>query len=204
MQKVVNRLSAVAVKLDDNNELDVLVFDDGVREAEAATPDKFGNYVQNCILAKRWNMGGTNYAPFIKKAVENYFDPSTATAVMENAKGILGALKGIFGFGSKTEAPKPAGSSKSKSGFPILCIVITDGENFDKNETTALLTQMQDKNIYWQFVGIGHETFSYLKETADKLPNVGFFPIENLETVKDMELYKQLLNEEFAAWMRKF
>lgn len=204
VEKTIGRISAVAVKFDDNGELDVLVFEDGVREASPATPRNFGSYVSNNILNQGWRMGGTNYSPFIQKAVENYFDRNIASAVVDNAKGILGALKNAFGFGKKEIVPAASTGAKSKSGFPVLVIIVTDGENFDKSETTALLTQMQDKDIYWQFVGIGYERFSYLQKIANDLPNVGFFSIPNIETVKDMELYKNLLSEEFAAWVKKF
>jgi hypothetical protein len=115
----------------------------------------------------------------------------------------MDTLKDVFGFGKKN-TPVVSSGNKSTSGLPVLVIVVTDGENFDKAETTALLAGMQDKDIYWQFVGIGSERFAYLKKIADDLPNVGFFSIENIETVKDMELYKNLLNEEFAAWVKKF
>ena len=63
---------------------------------------------------------------------------------------------------------------------------------------------MQDKDIYWSFVGIGNEQFTYLRELANKLPNVGFFDIHNLDEVKDMELYKQLLSNEVSEWFKKF
>lgn len=203
VQKTVNRLSAVAVKFDDNQELDVLVFHDGVHEAKPATPALFGTYVDQEIVRK-FQMGGTNYAPFIEKAIENYFGSNVASSIIDGTKSIMGALAGAFGFGKKTVAPVSTTSNKSTSGFPIFCIVVTDGENSDKDKTTALLKQMGDKNIYWQFVGIGNERFTYLQKTADELPNVGFFKIDDIENIKDLELYKELLNEEFAAWVQKF
>jgi hypothetical protein len=199
VQRVMDRISAIAVKFDDNQELDVMVFSNGVTEAESATPEMFGSYVKTELLNKgKVPFGGTNFAPFINKVVENYFSPS----ILAGVTSVLGALKGVFGFGSKPAAPTTGG--KSTSGYPIFCIVMTDGENSDPDESRKLLSAMQDKDIYWQFVGIGHENFRFLKKIADELPNVGFFEIKDIETVKDMDLYKSLVNEEFAAWIKKF
>jgi hypothetical protein len=196
VQKTVDRISAVAVKFDDNQELDVMVFSNDVNEAASATPEMFGSYVQKQLIEKKLvQFGGTDYVPFINQVVENYFSKNTSVS------GIVGTLKGIFGFGKKDA---PVSSAKSDSGFPIFCIVITDGENGDQAETRNILEAMKDKDIYWQFVGIGDESFRFLKKIGDDLPNVGFFSIPNLETVKDMELYKELVNEEFAAWITKF
>lgn len=205
VQKTVNRVSAVAVKFDDNQELDVFVFSNGVREAAAARPEMFGTYVDKHIIkAGLAEFGGTNYAPFIHEVVKKYFTASVISSVTEAATGIFGALKGLFASKPAAPAQQPTTGAKSASGLPIFCIVVTDGENYDQSETTALLKAMQDKNVYFQFVGIGRENFSYLKRTADALPNVGFYALENLESVKDMELYKNLLSEEFAAWVKKF
>ena len=206
VQKTVNRISAVAVKFDDNSELDVMVFSNNVNEAKSATPEMFGAYVQTELLKKNLvQFGGTEFAPMINQVVENYFSPTIMNSIVESSGSILRALKGIFS-SSKPEPAKTVNtSSKSTSGYPIFCIIITDGDNSDKTETTKLLEHMQDKDIYWQFVGIGNDTrFDYVRNLGDVLPNVGFFHIPNLEEMKDMELYKNLLNEEFSEWIKKF
>ena len=53
-------------------------------------------------------------------------------------------------------------------------------------------------------VGIGSERFKWLKEIADKYPNVGFVKIDNLEKITDEDFYLQLLNEEFCNWVKQF
>ena len=209
MQNTVNRIAAVALQFDDNGELDTAAFSNSVTEAPVVTLNNVDGYVKRELLDKRrLAFGGTNFAPIITHAIEQYFDSNTAQAVKASASSVVGALKNVFGFGKKEAAPAAAptsGNGKSKSGLPVYVIIITDGDNFDENATTALLTQMQDKNIYWQFVGIGTATtFKYCNEVADALPNVGFFPIPDLNAMKDMELYKKLMNPEFAEWMKKF
>lgn len=218
VQKTVDRLSAVAVKFDDNQELDVSIFSSGVNEAEPATPAMFGSYVDQELLRKNLvPFGGTYYVPFINLVVEKYFSQTLVAEVktiMEKveiaSKGVFGALKDAL-FGKKTEevekevtTTKTVSTDRSVSGLPIFVIVITDGENGDQSATTALLKKMENKNVYWQFVGIGNTRFPYLEQVAKELPNVGFFSIQDLATVKDMDLYKQLVSEEFAKWAKKF
>lgn len=206
VQNVVNRIMAVACKFDDNQELDVWVFSNGVKEAEPAVPAMFGTYVQDELLRKSLvDMGGTEYAPFIRSVIQKYFTANGATKAKEAAKSIFGALKSIFTSDAPASTPAPqATGSVAACGYPVFIIVITDGENSDQGVTAGLLQSMQDKDVYWQFVGIGNENFRYLQNIADKLPNVGFFAIKDIEAVKDMELYKELVSEEFAAWINKF
>jgi hypothetical protein len=203
VQKTVDRISAIAVKFDDNEELDVMVFSDGVTKAKSATTEMFGSYVKSELIDKRLvPFCGTNFAPFINQVMKDYF--SKNDSVSDIAGGIMSALKDVLGFGKKEKPKAPEYAAKSNSGYPIFVICITDGQNSDIVASTCLLTAMQDKDIYWQFVGIGNERFAYCEKLARDLPNVGFFKIDNLETVKDMELYKNLMSEEFALWINKF
>lgn len=209
VQNTLNRIAAVALQFDDNGELDTATFSNSISEAPVVKLNNVDGYVQRELIGKnRVAFGGTNYAPIITHAIEQYFDSSTVEAVKASASSVVDALKNVFGFGKKEAAPAAApvaSNGKSKSGLPVYVIIITDGDNFDESATTALLEQMQDKNIYWQFVGIGTATtFKYCNKVADDLPNVGFFQIPDLNAMKDMELYKKLMNAEFSEWMKKF
>ena len=60
--------------------------------------------------------------------------------------------------------------------------------------------------VFVQFVGIGKEDFPFLHK-LDELPgrlidNAGFMPVNDLNTLKDLELYDRLLNE-FPQWLVK-
>lgn len=57
-----------------------------------------------------------------------------------------------------------------------------------------------------QFVGIGKEDFPFLHK-LDELPgrlidNAGFMRINDLDAIRDAELYDRLLNE-FPRWLEK-
>ena len=88
--------------------------------------------------------------------------------------------------------------------FPIFVPFVTDGDNSDHEQAERVIKECSNKNIYWMMVGIGRESFSWLKKMADKYQNVGFVKIENLEKVSDEDFYMQLLNDEFCEWVKKF
>lgn len=92
------------------------------------------------------------------------------------------------------------------SNMPNYVIYITDGDNFDKTETTAFIKDASKQPVFWQFVGIGAASFDYL-ETLDDLKgryvdNADFFKINNINKVSDKELYNNLLNE-YPGWLRE-
>lgn len=84
--------------------------------------------------------------------------------------------------------------------LPVYVIFITDGDNMDKADTTATITEAAKKPIFWQFVGLGNSKFSYL-ESLDNLENryvdnADFFSVKNADDIT----YQDLL-EEFPTWL---
>lgn len=74
VQRVVDRLLAVAAKFDDDGSLDVFTFDTRSHECKPATAALFNGYVQQEILGTngpKW--GGTSYAPVIKDVTNKFF-----------------------------------------------------------------------------------------------------------------------------------
>lgn len=84
--------------------------------------------------------------------------------------------------------------------LPVYVIFITDGDNMDKANTTATITEAAKKPIFWQFVGLGDSKFSYL-ESLDNLEgryvdNADFFSVKDANDIT----YKDLLKE-FPTWL---
>lgn len=97
----------------------------------------------------------------------------------------------------KYKAPQPA---------PVFVIFLTDGGNADKPASAEVIRELSKQPVFVQFVGIGKEDFPFLKK-LDELPgrmidNAGFMHVNDLDTVKDAELYQRLLNE-FPQWRIK-
>lgn len=72
VQEVVTRLLPIALKFDDNGELESWLFSNGFERLEPATINNYQNYVRNVMLKARMEMGGTNYTPVLKDMVRYY------------------------------------------------------------------------------------------------------------------------------------
>lgn len=84
--------------------------------------------------------------------------------------------------------------------IPNYVIFITDGDNWDKDVTTNTIIDASNKPIFWQFVGLGNASMSYL-ETLDDMPsryvdNADFF---RASTAADVT-YEKLLDE-YPGWI---
>ncbi len=183
IQETVDRLLAIAMKFDDNGQIDMWSFTDGFDRLQTATARDYGNYVARHILGNvevtKW--GATSYAPVIKDMVRFYF----------------GGLDPLAFFGNLFGA-KPAAAPQ-----PAMILFITDGANSDHEETAAILRECERKNVYFQMVGVGPASeFGFIKQMAHELPNVGFVNFSSLEIPDDV-IYEALISEEFCSWVKK-
>ena len=80
VQAVLTRLMPLALRFDDNGELDVWLFDNEYRRMPSMDLSNFDSYVDNEILRNRWHMGGTNYAPVLEDMLKKYFKEDAMTA----------------------------------------------------------------------------------------------------------------------------
>lgn len=90
------------------------------------------------------------------------------------------------------------------STIPAFIIFITDGENWDTDETNKIVRELSNYNMFVQFVGIGNENFSYLRSLDDmkgrKCDNTGFIAVKNMNRMTDEELYTELLRP-YKDWL---
>ena len=98
VQETVSRLLPIALRFDDNGELESWLFSNGSERLAAVTKDNYSTYVRKVMNKANMSMGGTNYAPVLKEMVSYYKDIEP-------------------------------------SEVPAFIIFITDGENWDTNET---------------------------------------------------------------------
>jgi hypothetical protein len=89
---------------------------------------------------------------------------------------------------------------------PVFVIFITDGDNQDKPDTVEAITKASQHGIFFQFVGIGKEKFSFLEKldnlSGRNIDNCGFFKVENLSNITDERLYEMLLVE-FPSFVKE-
>ena len=90
------------------------------------------------------------------------------------------------------------------AALPNYIIFITDGNNSDTAVTKDAIRHWSKYPIFWQFVGIGREKFSFLAKLDDLdgryVDNADFFSLDDVDKVADIVLYKRLLNE-YPGWL---
>lgn len=98
-------------------------------------------------------------------------------------------------------------AQKNEFKYPVFVIFITDGENSDHEETERALRTASNYDIYFQFVGIGNESFKFLRKldnlSGRRFDNAGFFSMEDFDKVSDETLYDELLNEFIDIYKNK-
>lgn len=167
VQDVITRLLPIALKFDDNGELESWLFSNGKERLDAVTINNYKNYVKKVMMKANMNMGGTNYAPVLNDIVKYYKDVEP-------------------------------------SEIPAFVIFITDGENWDTNETNKIVKELSKYNMFIQFIGIGDEDFRYLKSLDDmkgrKYDNTGFTAVRDMNRMTDEELYTEILRQ-YKDWL---
>ena len=170
VQDVITRLLPIALKFDDNGELESWLFSNSFERMKPVTISNYENYVKKVMLNARMSMGGTNYSPVLKDMVHYYknIQPSTV---------------------------------------PAFIIFITDGDNWDEEETNVIVRELSNYNIFVQFVGIGTgSTFNYLKSLDDmpgrKHDNTGFIAVKDMNKMDDKQLYNEMLRQ-YNDWLNK-
>ena len=73
------------------------------------------------------------------------------------------------------------------SEVPAFIIFITDGENWDTNETNKIVKELSNYNMFVQFIGIGDESFNYLRSLdhmeGRKHDNTGFTAVKDMNKI---------------------
>ncbi|GCD11702.1 vWA domain-containing protein [Clostridium tagluense] len=168
IQETIERLLPVAIKLDDNSELDVWTFNNHFKRMKPIKETDFKGYVDN-VLMKDISWGGTSYAPVIKDIVKKYI-------------------------------------KEEPSNIPTFVIFITDGENNDREQAKQAIIEASNHNIFWQFIGIGNESFRFLSELdtmqGRKVDNANFFKLKDMSKISDEKLYDMSMNE-YPSWEKE-
>lgn len=167
VQNTITRLLPIALRFDDNGELESWLFSNGKKRLKPVTINNYENYVKDVMTKSGMNMGGTEYAPVLKDIVKYY-------------------------------------NISDLANIPVFVIFITDGANSDRNETDKIIRKLSEYNMFIQFVGIGNESFNYLRSLDDmqgrKYDNTGFISVKDMEKLNDKELYTELIRQ-YRDWL---
>lgn len=167
VQDVITRLLPIALKFDDNGELESWLFSNEFDRLNPVNKNNYKNYVKKVMKKSKMYMGGTSYAPVLKDMIHYYRD-------------------------------------LEPNDIPVFIIFITDGENWDCNETDDIVRELSNYNMFVQFVGIGNENFKYLRKLDDlsgrKCDNTGFIKVSSIAKMDDAKLYTELLKQ-YKDWL---
>lgn len=169
VQEVVERILPLGLGFDDDGQVQVRLFNSG----EKTLP---------VMLTKE------NYKGYVSREILNgkhdYSGTSYAPVIDSIVKEY--AAKGFLG-------------SKKPMKDPVYVIFITDGENSDRFDARKAIISASNHAIFFQFVGIGEESFKFLKEldTMDgrNVDNANFFQTKNIGSLSDEQLYRLLMAE---------
>lgn len=82
VQDVITRLLPIALRFDDNGELESWLFSSDFDRLDAVTIKNYKDYVRKVMMKSNMDMGGTNYAPVLRDMITYYKDiePSSIPA----------------------------------------------------------------------------------------------------------------------------
>lgn len=211
VSEFVGKLLPFGMQFDDNQQIDMWAFNNYSSELPPATADVYDDYVGKCMRGVSIN-GGTSYAPVMQSIYDEYFGGvpmKTVTREIEvqEERPVSGFFAKLTGKTEtvtvkKTITEQVPDTSATVDTTPAMVFFQTDGENNDPAQVRAVLDRNRGKPIYWFMVGVGRESFRFLKELARDYDNVDFIGIEDL-SLSDADLYDKLLSQEFGEWVEK-
>ncbi len=197
IQHLTDRLLAIGLNIDTDKSIDMYGFGVGVHSYPKVNSSNVFQYVESNVYPKTSLEGGTYYAKVMERIIKDSY-PHAKEAPAEHG------LFSMFSHKKKNSNQKYMTLS-DKISFPTFVLFITDGQNGDETEAENIITKCSSLPIFWQFVGIGNETFSFLEEldTMDGrfVDNANFFACNDINNISDEDLYHNLLKE-FPSWIK--
>ena len=182
LQKVLERLLAVATRLDENGKLDVWVFNEICQRLPAVTEDNFEDYANREVLPTFGKVGNgryDNYAPFMLDVMQKYLKEEPAK---------FPNLIVVVGDGGCSDSSKAETALKAASKYPIFWQFI------------GIPLPPQGQTVFE--VKSDFELLKYLDIMEGRVTdNANFFEVKDIDAISDEELYDRLLNE-FPLWLK--
>jgi hypothetical protein len=177
VQSVLERIMAVAIRLDDDGELEAWAFASQYRKLPTVTLENVKGYVERL----------TEKTGFWRKLMSDIIQ---GLGFENNEPPVMRDVMGTF-----------AGTD-----IPAFVVFISDGGIDKENDIKKVLIEASQYPIFWQFVGLGGSNYSIL-ERLDTMggrvvDNANFFHIDDFRKISDDELYNRLLNE-FPRWLKE-
>lgn len=192
VQRVVERVLGLAMNFDDNGAADVFAFGEKDYTIGEVKKANFFEFVNREILKKHSLEGSTYYAGVLLRAIDYYFPG----ALIYKKSGFFGGKKELV-----------LNTAKYRLQEPVYLMFVTDGNCFDSELTKEVIIKASELGIFFQFIGVGNEQFTFLKTLDNNLPNrlidnANFLHVSDIDRVSDEELYDAMLKE-FPMWIKE-
>ncbi len=178
VQAVVDRIATLAMRFDDDGELEVWAFASRHAKLPSITTQNVIGFVDR---ARK----GSGFLSIIGKLGVGNNEPPVMREVMSHS----------------IDTESPAGQAT-----PTFVVFVSDGGISLGREIEKILTEASKHSIFWQFVGLGGSNYGVLERLdamgGRAVDNAGFFHVDDLREVSDSTLYDRLLSE-FPKWLRE-
>lgn len=177
VQQLLERILPLGLGFDDDGEIDFYIFHNQSFRHKVPISRRSISTITSDVI-RMYDYGGTSYAPPIKMILDQWVGTAT-------------------GFFNKS---RPNKTFKD----PLYVIYVTDGQNDDKGQTEEVLREASKYPIFFQFVGLGSDSFTFLQKldnlTGREMDNAGFFQANDVSRLTDNELYEKMMVE-FPAFV---
>ncbi|MFE5852345.1 VWA domain-containing protein [Streptomyces sp. NPDC056500] len=184
--EVVERMAAVAAKLDDDGDMQAWTF----ASNPARLPDlTLGELPEWLRLHVRVGQIG-----FFRRKSRKGLEPGQVdmrdVGIQNEEQKVIAEVRDFV-----RRNPVPV---------PTLVLFFSDGGVHRNDEIERELREAAEEPVFWQFVGLGRSEYGILSRLdtmqGRRVDNVGFFAVDRIEDMPDTELYDRLLSE-FPSWI---
>lgn len=174
VHRVVERMIPVAIQLDDDGALEAYLYGSSFARLPDVTVEQVDEW-SDTYLHLDGTHGGIDY-----RSIGGYNDE---IPIMSEVLSTL----------------------RRDDPLPTLVLFFTDGGFSQRRAITDLVRQASGLPAFWQFVGIGRANYGLLTALDElegrTVDNVGFFELDDIDSVSDADLYARLLGE-LPDWLR--
>lgn len=203
------RVVAVSNVIDDDGILNFHCFSDvGIPQDDIEAEKDFVNLerIVNRIAHNNGNeyWNGTYFAPVLRDIVYSHSDGIATRFVTSinkvvrdvKPKGFMSKMKNWFSGTVPTETVEEVIKTpvEVEGDTKQLVILITDGDNFDRSQTSSLFENLQgNKQFYFQCIGVGCSN-TFLLDCSKNYSNVGYTELSSF-TADDDALANALVSD---------
>ncbi|MFD3778837.1 VWA domain-containing protein [Streptomyces sp. NPDC058612] len=185
---VAERMAAVAAQLDEDGEMQAWTFASHPARLPDLTIGALPEWLRLHVRGGEFSLFGRRKPP--KGLVPGQID-MRAVGIGNEEQKVIAEVRAFV-----RDHPAPE---------PTLVLFFSDGGVYRNDAIERELRGAVEEPVFWQFIGLGRADYGVL-ERFDTLPgrrvdNVGFFAVDDIDTVSDPELYDRLLSE-FPSWIQ--